>query len=82
MGINISIKNVPEEQVAQLKARAKRNHRSLQGELLALIEEALATNQPEPKTMTIHELVEQGKRLGLSTASEATQWIREDRDSR
>ncbi len=82
MGINISIKNVPEDKVAQLKARAKRNHRSLQGELLALIEESLAANPPQRKTMTIHELVEQGKRLGLSTASEATQWIREDRDSR
>jgi plasmid stability protein len=82
MGINISIKNVPEEKVAQLKARAKRNHRSLQGELLALIDEAVAPNPPPRKTMTVHELVEQGRRLGLTTATEATQWIREDRDSR
>lgn len=34
---NLSIKNVPEEVVAQLRARAKTNHRSLQGELLAMI---------------------------------------------
>lgn len=34
---NLSIKNVPEDVVAQLRARAKTNHRSLQGELLALI---------------------------------------------
>jgi plasmid stability protein len=46
MGINISIKNVPEEKVAQLKARAKRNHRSLQGELLALIEAATKPSRP------------------------------------
>lgn len=82
MGISISIKNVPEDKVERLKARAKRNHRSLQGELHALIDEALAVTPPKAKTITIHELVEQGKRLGLSTASEATQWIREDRDSR
>lgn len=34
---NLSIKNVPEDVVAQLRARAKTNHRSLQGELLAMI---------------------------------------------
>lgn len=33
---NLSIKNVPEEVVARLRARARRNHRSLQGELLEL----------------------------------------------
>jgi antitoxin FitA len=82
MGINISIKNVPEEKVAQLKARAKRNHRSLQGEVLALLDEALAAAAPESKTMTVHELVEHGKRLGLRTGSDSVRWIREDRDSR
>jgi plasmid stability protein len=82
MGINISIKNVPEEKVAQLKARAKRNHRSLQGELLALIEESLAAKTAERKSMTLGEYVEEGLRMGLSTPAQAAQWIREDRDSR
>ncbi len=31
---NLSIKNVPENVVARLRARARANHRSLQGELL------------------------------------------------
>ncbi len=82
MGVNISIKNVPEEKVAQLKARAKRNHRSLRGELLALIEAATEVELPQQKTMTIDEVIEQGLRLGLRTPSQATQWIREDRDNR
>ena len=82
MGINISIKNVPVEKVERLKARAKQNHRSLQGELLALIDEALTANPPQRKTMTVHELVEHGKRLGLSTGNDSVRWIREDRDSR
>ena len=82
MGINISIKNVPEEKVAQLRARAKRNHRSLQGELLALIEAATEAESPPQKTMTIDEVIEQGLRLGLRTPDQATQWIREDRDNR
>jgi plasmid stability protein len=81
MGVSISIKNVPEEKLELLKARAKRNHRSLQGELLALIEAALEAPQP-CKTMSLDEVVEQGKRLGLKTDSDSVRWIREDRDSR
>jgi plasmid stability protein len=38
MGVNLSIKDVPEEQVEILRQRAKRNHRSLQGELRATLD--------------------------------------------
>ncbi len=79
MGVNLSIKNVPEETVARLKLRAKRNHRSLQGELRALIDEAIAV-APQRPAMTIEELYERGMRLGLRTASESVEMIREDRD--
>lgn len=34
---HLSIKNVPEAVVAKLRERATRNHRSLQGELMALV---------------------------------------------
>jgi plasmid stability protein len=81
MGVSLSIKNVPIEKVELLKQRAKANHRSLQGELMAIIDDASRTIAPH-KTITIDELVENGRRLGLKTADEATQWIREDRDSR
>lgn len=77
MGVNISIKNVPTEKVEMLKQRAKRNHRSLQGELLALIDEAIAA--PAKKSMTFDEIVEQGRKAGLSTPAQSVQWIREDR---
>lgn len=40
---NLSIKNVPEPVVESLRARARRNHRSLQGELLALVTESVRT---------------------------------------
>jgi len=39
----LSIKNVPETLHEQLKKRARHNHRSLNGELLALLERAVAT---------------------------------------
>lgn len=38
---NLSIKDVPEELAEALRQRAARNHRSLQGELMAIIHEAV-----------------------------------------
>jgi plasmid stability protein len=37
---NISVKDVPEAWAEALRQRAARNHRSLQGELMAIIEQA------------------------------------------
>ena len=42
MAVNLSIKEVPEPMAERLRARAERNHRSLQGELMAIIEAAAA----------------------------------------
>ncbi len=75
--MNLSIKNVPEETVEQLRERAKRNHRSLQGEVMTILEAAVA-----PKGLTVEELVERVKRRGLSTGDDATRIVREDRDAR
>jgi plasmid stability protein len=40
MPVNLSIKEVPEGLAARLRARAARNHRSLQRELMAIVEAA------------------------------------------
>ena len=40
MNVNLSIKNVPQSVAERLRARAERNHRSLQGELMAIVEQA------------------------------------------
>lgn len=40
MKVNLSIKGVPEEVAQRLRERAQRHHRSLQGELMAIIEAA------------------------------------------
>ena len=42
---NLSIKDVPESIAAALRQRAARNHRSLQGELMALVERAAADSR-------------------------------------
>jgi plasmid stability protein len=77
MNVDLSIKDVPEEKVELLKQRAKRNGRSLESELRAIIEEA--AKRP-PKPITIEELAALARARGLSTPDESTQMIREDRD--
>lgn len=43
---NISVKDVPEAWAEALRQRAARNHRSLQGELMAIIEGAIQEAAP------------------------------------
>ena len=45
MPVSLSIKNAPDEMVKRLKERAERHHRSLQGELMAILEEAAGTSR-------------------------------------
>lgn len=45
MPVNLSIKNVPEDLANRLRKRAAKHHQSLQGELLAILEEALFKNE-------------------------------------
>jgi len=80
MGVNISIKNVPEEKVELLRQRAKINHRSLQGELMAIIDQATMTVPKKP--MTVSEFATYVRSFGITTKDEAVRMIREDRDSR
>ena len=77
MPVNITLKDVPDELVRLLKERAKRNHRSLQKEILALLEEAL-----KPRPLSIEEAYERLKALGLFTSDEAAAFVRADRDGR
>ena len=75
--MDLSIKGVPEAQVARLRERAKANHRSVQGELRALIDEATADI---PRKLTVDEIAAKVSTLGLSRRDEAARLIREDRD--
>jgi antitoxin FitA len=76
MPINLSIKNAPDEVVQRLRRRAERHHRSLQGELLAIIEEAVASE----RELSPAELLAEVHRLGVRTPSDAAAIIRADRD--
>lgn len=47
---NLSIKDVPHAWAQALRERAARNHRSLQGELMTLIQHAVETDPLPPAT--------------------------------
>ena len=78
MPINLSIKNAPDDVVQRLRERAERHHRSLQGELMAIIEAAVREGRPA----TPAEILAEVRRLGLRTPSEAADIVRADRDGR
>lgn len=76
MAVTLSVKNVPEKLAERLRQRAAANHRSLQGELMAILEEAA-----EP-SLSVDDVAGIVKRLGLKGPSESTAMIRADRDGR
>ena len=76
MATNLSIKNAPDHVVQRLRERAQRHHRSLQGELLAIIEDAAR----ESVTTSPAEVLSEIRRLGLRTPSESADLVRAARD--
>ena len=78
MPVNLSIKNAPDDLVALLKQRAERNHRSMQRELLAIIDEAVRP----PRHLTPAEALARARRLNLTAEPLGVDVIRSDRDRR
>jgi len=70
--VNLSIKNVPEDVVRRLRQRAARRHRSLQGELLAIIDQAVQFE----RELSPAELLAQVLRLGLRTPADSGAIVR------
>jgi plasmid stability protein len=96
MSVNLSIKDVPDDVAERLRARAARNHRSLQGELMAIVEQAAAESPAASSTFrtavfvqrgtkTIEEIAAESRRLfpqPIEGGPRAVDIIRQDRDSR
>ena len=78
MAINLSIKKVPDHIAERLRNRAIKHHRSLQGELLAVLEESVASEH----VLTPSELLAAVRKSGLETGEESAKLIRKDRDVR
>jgi len=75
--VNLSIKAPPDDVVQRLRERAERHHRSLQGELMAIIEAAAQADR-SPKQA---DVLAQMRQLGLQTPSESAAIVRADRNA-
>ncbi len=78
MPVNLSIKNAPDDMVQRLRESAERHHRSVQGELMAIIEAAVREDRP----VTPAEILADVRRLGPHTPREAASIVRADRNAR
>ena len=76
MPINVSLKNVPDDIVEKLRKRAKRHHRSLQGELIAILEESVGNAR-----LPIDQAESHLRELRFETGDESISWLRELRDA-
>jgi plasmid stability protein len=77
MTVSLSIKDVPDEIAQALRERAARNHRSVQGELMHILETAV-----RPRPFQAGALWRQIQALGFSTPGDAADMVRESRDER
>ena len=78
MPVNLSIKGVSDDMAEELRTRAARHHRSLQGELMAILEESIRG----PRRFTPKQLLAKVRASGLRTPAESAKVVREERDGR
>ena len=92
---NLSIKDVPEDIAEALRQRAAHNHRSLRGELMAILQQAVhldarpltaeRTFEGRQGTRTIEDFARESRRLypePVRVGPLAVDIIRADRDNR
>lgn len=90
MAVNLSVKNVPDELAELLRHRAARNNRSLQRELMSILEAAVnhgavaggGATQTRRDALTIEEVVERSRRLFPKGTESSVEFIRKMRESR
>ncbi len=76
---SLTIRNIPGRVLVRLRERALRHRRSMQGEILSILETVVA--DPAVR-MGPKEFLRHIQGLGVSSPSEAVAMIREDRDAR
>jgi len=78
MAVTLSIRNVPDEVAKALRRRAASHHRSLQGELLALLHETALSES----RLTPHQILERARSLRLRPGPRSLAIVRRDRNAR
>lgn len=74
---SLTIRNIPGDVLARLRERAERHRRSMQGEILSILESAAA--DPVPR-MGPREFLDHIQKLGIRSPAESADIIRKDRD--
>ena len=74
MSQTLTIRNVPDALARKLKTRAERNHRSLQGEVMAILVQASAANTAEQSAASYRASPTES---GAKTAAPAGEMTRE-----
>lgn len=89
MPVNLSVKRVPDALAERLRARAERNRRSLQRELLSILEAAVdersstaAFAPAQPRALSIEEAAARVRKLFPQGTRSSVDFIRAMRDSR
>jgi antitoxin FitA len=77
VAVSFSIKDVSDELAEALRERARSNHRSVQGELMAMLEAHVS-----PRPFRARALLAEVRRLGVRTSGGSADMIRADRDRR
>lgn len=78
MAVTLRVENVPEEVAARLEERARKSRRSLEGEILRILEKAVS----EEEKLTPGQVLERVRALKLETPAESAAFVRQDRDVR
>ena len=78
--VSLSIKDVPSEMALALRERAAQNHRSLQGELMAILEDAVRPSRT--RGFDPDRLIRMAHALGVKSSPSSVDFIRKFRDSR
>jgi len=76
---SLTIRDIPRPVLERLKARAERHRRSMQGEILAILESAAVEGVSR---RSVAETLEYVRSLGVRTPAESVDMIRADRDGR
>lgn len=90
MAVNLSVKNVPEDLADLLRQRAARSRRTLQRELLSILEAAVGQTASQPNiadapqraALTIEELAEISRKLYPNGTESSVSYLRQLRDNR
>ncbi|MGZ9235471.1 MAG: FitA-like ribbon-helix-helix domain-containing protein [Anaerolineales bacterium] len=80
--VTITVKNIPEELYERIKLQAKANRRSVNSEIISILERAVPTRTP----MDVNEILERARKVReltahyTATAEEIDRWKKEGRE--